>query len=131
MPNRASKTRGGKVTICLTSPSFIDQAIISVQLISKLRSKGDIYCYFAEVKQKLLPQIDEAPISKFPEFFKQVLKEEKQLFDNTQAKTFKIPDRDITFLSRIGSERALSSVNIISRLRKIDEASAGGQLVHP
>jgi hypothetical protein len=114
MPNRASKTRGGKVTICLTSPSFIDQAIISVQLISKLRSKGDIYCYFAEVKQKLLPQIDEAPISKFPEFFKQVLKEEKQLFDNTQAKTFKVPllkeARSLTEISHFSLELAVKEL---------------------
>jgi hypothetical protein len=114
MPNRASKTRGGKVTICLTSPSFIDQAIISVQLISKLRSKGDIYCYFAEVKLKLLPQIDEAPISKFPEFFKQVLKEEKQLFDNTQAKTFKVPllkeARSLTEISHFSLELAVKEL---------------------
>jgi hypothetical protein len=85
-----------------------------VQLISKLRSKGDIYCYFAEVKQKLLPQIDEAPISKFPEFFKQVLKEEKQLFDNTQAKTFKVPllkeARSLTEISHFSLELAVKEL---------------------
>jgi hypothetical protein len=61
-----------------------------------------------------LPQIDEAPISKFPEFFKQVLKEEKQLFDNTQAKTFKVPllkeARSLTEISHFSLELAVKEL---------------------